>query len=569
MRFIVMTILWLMVALLSGFSWAGESLKKVYLERNQDPSLSQKIGDLVKDSVKTGFNYLLEQFGEEAIPEDQVEYIYFDRVPNSPYVIADDDLYWERKVVRIQTCTFCTRSNVTSTSYEEIYYELVDGDFDLENLVGIHPSIEFITDYQHVVYGNKVILEAKISADFNPTNYRLEHVRDAFLIVDDLVFLKDQYLPINGREFEYIADHLYKDAQYVYNNGTMLEDADPETFEIVNHVFAQDKHRVWINETGFELTDIAPGLVRLDCTIADSKSCRYAKNDHQVFYGKTVIEGADAKTFEMLSLSCPSDPAAFDIPQVECDLEEVQQNDWSCIQRKTALEQQYTDKLFSAKNYPYLQCHIPDWVAKSNANEEWARDKNNIYRYGAIEPRFDVNTTEMIYLSSQLFIIDQKNIVRDHFRDRTTYDNFIAGPLTQDGFANRNDMILADANGFFKFTSIGGQLQSGRAPLFDLCDYTENQDKGLLRVIENPPEGIAYAFEDDLFEYYIRTPFGDKTFVGPRSAAKRAYKKTADILEIKDFMIQKSTGIRYLMFPEYMQQCDRWDSAKANSYYLK
>ena len=569
MRFMSMMMFWLMLSPLWGLSWAKESPKKVYIERGQESSLSQKISDLVKDSAKTGFNYLLEQFGEEAIPEDQVEYIYFDRVPNTPYVIAGDDLYWERKVTRTQMCTFCTRSNATSTSYEEIFYELVEGDFNLENLVGVHPSIEFITDYQHVVYGKKVIPEAKISADFDPTQYRLEHVRDAFLIVDDLVFLKEQYLPINGREFEYIADYLYKDAHYVYDKGTILEGADPQTFEVVNDVFAQDKNHVWINEKRFELTDISPGLVRLDCTIADSQSCRYAKNGHQVFYGKTLVEGADAKTFEMLNLSCPSDPEVFEIPKVECSLEEVQQDDWACIQRKTALEQQYTEKLFTVKNYPYLQCHVPDWVAKGNANEGWARDKNHIYRDGMIEPRFDVNTTEMIYLSSQLFILDQQNIVRDHFRDRTTYQNFLAGPLTQDGLANINDILLADAKGFFKFQPIGGQWQSGREVPFGLCDYSEGRDKSLLRVIDNPPDGIAYAFEDDLFEYYIRTPFGDKTFIGPRSASQGVYKETADILKMKDYIIEKATGMQYVMFQEYMLRCDRWDTAEANSYYLK
>ena len=126
-----------MLSPLWGLSWAEESPKKVYIERGQESSLSQKIGDLVKDSAKTWFNYLLEQFGEEAIPE------------------------------------------------------------------------------------------AKISADFNPTQYRLEHVRDAFLIVDDLLFLKEPYLPPNGRKFEYVADYVYKDAQYVYDKGTILDGADP------------------------------------------------------------------------------------------------------------------------------------------------------------------------------------------------------------------------------------------------------------------------------------------------------------------------------------------------------
>lgn len=567
MRFVSMVLL-MVICQLGGLSFAQESPKKVYLERNQDPSLSQKIGGAVKESAKTGFNYLLEKLGEAPIPEDQVEYIYFDRIPNSAYVIANGQLYWERKDVQIKTCTFCTRSNVTRTVSTELFYHEVEGSFDLENLVGFGSNVEFITDYQQMVYRDKVVPEVKIWADFDPTKYRFEHVRGAFLIIDHLVFLQGEYLPINGREFEYIADYLYKDAQYVYDKGAILEGADPQTFEIVNNVFAQDKNRVWISNKRFELTDIAPGLERLDCTIADSQSCRYVKNDHQVFYDKEEIKGADAATFEMLSLNCPSDPSAFEIPEIECPFEADQSNDWECIQRKTAIEQKYTGKLFTAKNYPHLKCHVPNWVAKGNANEDWARDKNHIYRYGAIEPRFDVKTTEMIYLSSQLFVLDKANIVRDHFRDRTTYQDFLAGPLTQDGFANSNDILLADAQGFFQFDSIGGQLQLGRKEPFGLCDYAGKREKGRLRVIENPPKGIAYAFEDDLFEYYIRTPFGDKTVVTPRSASKGTYKTAADILQIKDYMIEKATGIQYVMFEEYVTQCGAWDEVEVGSYYL-
>ncbi|UNM96536.1 DKNYY domain-containing protein [Ignatzschineria rhizosphaerae] len=563
MRFLT-TLIFVFVSLFPFISFTKELPEKIFIEKSHTPTLTESIGKVAGNSAKAATNFILEKLGEEPLQIKEKQEIYFDRIPNSPYIIAENgELYWEREIVRTTTtCIICPRMNPPTKTTVSYSYHLVEGDFDLKELVGFGKNTAFLTDKKQMIYRDKVIPNVIMTDDFDPSNYRFEHVRGAFFVVDNLVFLQGDYLPVNGREFEYIDYYLYKDRTHVYDKGAILEGANPLTFELVNDSFAQDDQHVWVNNRRFELTDIAPGLQMIPCQLSDSSACYYAKNQSVVFYRQEVIKGADPETFEVLSLSCPKDKAMMDIPEKDCPFVQDMDEMFPCIKAALAIEREYTDPLFTIEEYPYLQCHMMDSGTRRNTDEVWAKDKNHVYHYGEVEVSLNPEKVAMMYLASTLFIIDDQQLIKHHNRERTHYSEFIVGPLTMDSSAMAQDILFADANGFFQLDSIFGMKNGGRVIPYQLCEFAEGRDKGDLKILVSKPESVAYAFEDNLFEYYFTTSFKDAK--APRADAVPVRdQKLVDVLKVKDFMIEKSTGIKYTMFQNFTD-CRRFDEIEAH-----
>ena len=106
---------------------------------------------------------------------------------------------------------------------------------------------------------------------------------------------------------EHLGGSFYKDSEHVYfkeqlrDQGEVsgiIKDADPKTFEMLDHEYARDKNNVFYN------TWLVEG--------ADSKSFEsighgYGKDANHVYVGPDVIEGADPQTFEVFYMPYAKD----------------------------------------------------------------------------------------------------------------------------------------------------------------------------------------------------------------------------------------------------------------------
>lgn len=486
-------------------------------------AVSKSIGFL-KAQVTDFFND--DQNNDEQ--DDHVDYLFYDRIPNSPYLVTDKGIYWERVVTSARTCTFCTRSNVTWTYTDTAYYERVTAELDRDNLQGFGAKAPYLSDGKQLIIKTNLVPEVTFREDFDASKIHYAGPRSAFFVIDHLVFFKDQYQAhTDGREFTFINTNFYKDQRHVYDGENVIEGADPTTFEVVNYYFVQDKKHVWKHQRKLETTDIKPGLTRLQCQTR-TESCEYAKNNEAVYYRDKLLEGADVASFDVLRLSCPPD-------------EVFAAND---------------DKaLFPVANHPYLQCLLPAKGHRKNIKDDWAIDKNHVYYLGDIYPELDAKTTQRLSIGSEIMLIDDIQILHDRKDYQTAYQDFLAGPLTNDHYSNERWSILADSAGFFTLSNV---FQT-REAVFEMCDYAENQDKGALRIMDNKPTDIAYAFEDDLFIYHFKGAYGqDFEMLGPKWADRNRRKKTEDALAIKDYLIEKSTDTRYVLFKGYTG-CGKWD----------
>ena len=83
-----------------------------------------------------------------------------------------------------------------------------------------------------------------------------------------------------------------KDTLHVYYNDTIVKDADPATFEVVNWQWEKDKNSYFAQGKPF------PGI---DSTTFQILDFDHAKDKNNVYYDDNIIEGADAKTFHVKS----------------------------------------------------------------------------------------------------------------------------------------------------------------------------------------------------------------------------------------------------------------------------
>ena len=534
-------------------------------EQGDSPSFLKGLTDKVTTSLKENVNrafdgasaYFQNNAGDDQDSADEIGFETseerlgyekegilspYKRIANSNYVTSKGKLYWRLvEYTRVSDCIICPRTGGDWHYEADIQYLPVAGnsaDYDLKNLHGFGMDVSYLTDGKYFFYKDQIVdLGEPLKADFNPDEYAFAGVRDQYFIVDDLVFYKDQLMPASGHEFVFIADNLYRDNTFVYDKGQILKEADPATFEVVNYYFAQDQHRVWHSEDEWTLTDIKAPITLGECAFG-GKSCPYINNDEVVYYQNDPINGADAKSFEVMNLTCPLDQSLFEAENVE--------------------------GVFASGTHSHINCTLPSRIMRQQKDDNWSRDKNNVYYRGVMKPDLDPASAELLYLGNELILFDDKDgkgrIYFNYINDSTDYEGFLYAPLTEDSTHHPSFPVLADANGFFQFSTNMGS-DPGRMIPSNLCQYG-NEPAGQLKVIERLPEDIAYGFEDDRFEYYLKTQYGDESIMHPNSAPKGYYKTTEDILAIKDYMIDKATGEKYVMF-NHFTGCGKWDEVEA------
>jgi len=142
------------------------------------------------------------------------------------------------------------------------------------------------------------------------------------------------FVPISSATVDYYA----KDKNYVYKNGQILQNADPQTFEFLikpfnsyqkdrnnvyfkgiviqgadpvtfqglgydaySHIYAKDKNNVYINET------ILSGADSATFQVIDNVNSTFQKDKNNVYYQGIILKGADSINFEVLNFGYAKD----------------------------------------------------------------------------------------------------------------------------------------------------------------------------------------------------------------------------------------------------------------------
>ena len=154
---------------------------------------------------------------------------------------------------------------------------------------------------------------------------------------------------LNPDETVYVDTDYVKDNKYVYNYARLIENADAETFTVLNQYYSKDKNRVFYR--GNELQDLDPAVLEI-------LNFSYAKDKNLVYYEKIKLKNADAKTFEVLK-------------------DGVYGRDKKYIYYRENLVEKADYKSFEVLNFKY------------------AKDKNFVYGYGKKLAGADVKTFKL------------------------------------------------------------------------------------------------------------------------------------------------------------------------------
>lgn len=562
--------LWLFGIALVNITWMqpvfaeDRNIDTTSLLQNMVDSASEKVKEQTQDLV--GYAKELFTTQEKSENPDNLESIVtFQQFQNSAYDIASDGrIYWvpSRKVDFITSCKLCLDFHRVDHGENRIE---IARKLDLEKLQGFNGHAPYLADGQYVIYQDRVIFEADSNNSFDPREYAFTGRLNRYLILDHLVFYDDQLLPLNGKSLQVLADDFVKDDQLVFKRDQRLEDADAETFEVINSFLIQDKNNVWRNHRDIELTDIKPTLQRITCQ-GIAADCHYVKNHESIYYQDQRIESADLATFEVIPLSCIEteiDLYSDSNTHSTTHLNGVSNTDLyiNNIDNTNRLDKS-EPMCLSVSGYPYLQCSTAPVHYQQDFKHEWARDREHVYYQGVLIPNLDPTDSIIIYLNNDFVFIDRNRIAFKAGRETVEYQEFLAGPLPQDGVSSTRFLLLADEAGFFQLSNIAGRLK--RENPGDLCDYNNGQPTGLLRAMTPSSEEVAYAFEDDRFEYYIKAQTEAKTEIIQtlRYSSRKHRLKIADILAIKDYIIDKQSGEKYVMFNYFIDSCGKWQDVK-------
>lgn len=89
-----------------------------------------------------------------------------------------------------------------------------------------------------------------------------------------------------------------KDSLHVYYNDTIVKDADPTTFEVINGYWEKDTHSYYAKGKLF------PGI---DSTTFQILDIDQAMDKNNVYFENYIIEGADVKTYRVQGDYCGKD----------------------------------------------------------------------------------------------------------------------------------------------------------------------------------------------------------------------------------------------------------------------
>lgn len=154
-------------------------------------------------------------------------------------------------------------------------------------------------DYGNEYYAGRLGVcyahQVSIYRDNNRYTYKAMPVSE--IDADSVVFLNNNYAYAKDSDYVYTANLQPKHEDSLLNvasPNTIVEEADPATFEIVSNYFAKDKDHVYHEVSLFSglsansIEEIFP-------------NSRYVRDASSVYYDLSKLEGADPQSFVLLS----------------------------------------------------------------------------------------------------------------------------------------------------------------------------------------------------------------------------------------------------------------------------
>jgi hypothetical protein len=158
-----------------------------------------------------------------------------------------------------------------------------------------------------------------------PAQTELRELEDPrFAVGDNAVYFMGKSLRgADAASFRHLEGEYWRDSRRVFLLETVVADADPDTFKALDHGWARDRSRVysssqvvdgatsiqfvvlqgvWAKDEKAYFCNALGGSFRVPCDYASFTvlSDHYGKDHAHAFWNGRSIEGADAKTFEVL-----------------------------------------------------------------------------------------------------------------------------------------------------------------------------------------------------------------------------------------------------------------------------
>lgn len=436
---------------------------------------------------------------------------------NQHYVVINQQLYWLKSGTdSYSECTSLIPCQGAGPHRTRIIlthrYSLLPKQQTIKQFTPISEEFPYATDGESFYYQNKVIPNVVIPESTADSSLQILDRLGYYVIFASNVIYEGQTIQgADAKTFEilhndFTYDDFSRDKNHIYWQGQVLQGADPQSFEIINRSLAQDESRVWRIHIGDKLPTLEP----LFQPNIKKLQGAYTKNSTQVFISDSLIKDADASSFEVVDLVCKK-------PDSDCGIKK--------------------DLLCPVANAPTLRCGV-DQYANSAADYEfgWAKDKNHVYQGGFPYKGMDAKTFKLILLSfsRSYYAIDKDNLYNLDWPSRYTFatTGTVYGPIY------RNDdhtyqPIFADEQGFFT-------VEKERTNMcMDEVDPSKKVRgaRGKLQAMQ-ASDGIAWAFEDDDFQYFFKNT---ATYYTAAKSDKEHFDKM-------DYIIEKKTNTKYPMF---------------------
>jgi len=217
-------------------------------------------------------------------------------------------------------------------------FEIVDGIFCKDKhhvyysggvIVGADPKSFKIIDYSYSEDNQAIYYGCDKLCDKPQLNFTLLDYHNA--LSDSHFYAGDKIVPIDRPSFVAIDENYFKDKRQVIYNGDVVEHADPQSFEILNHFFTRDKERLYCGCKPIDM-NVDTYKIQDDCYILDNKLVyflstpileadaasfcslggNFSKDKKYVFYRDEIVDKANPDTFEVLNYSeCKDDQYRF------------------------------------------------------------------------------------------------------------------------------------------------------------------------------------------------------------------------------------------------------------------
>ncbi len=148
--------------------------------------------------------------------------------------------------------------------------------------------------------------EISLVADADPVSFQVlnyDYARDKNFAFSGARKVEDADL----ETFEVIELEfgLAKDKNNIYHKGYKIIDSDPDSFERLNSSYFKDKNYVYFKSSGSVTEGHIEGAD--PATFVTLDTFHYAKDENNVYYDGEIIEGADLGTFEYLEFGLAKD----------------------------------------------------------------------------------------------------------------------------------------------------------------------------------------------------------------------------------------------------------------------